>query len=152
MKKTKTLFIAFSLMGLLSCNQDLTCADFKTGKFYIPETKEEGKLTIIKNDSVFEQTYKIDPDIQKYIIIREKNSQIEWTNEVGNGQPAYVNIEWIDDCSYRLTYDSSKSESEKGNGVIVTKRKIENNCFFYTASSTTSEGETISQDGIICKE
>lgn len=38
------------------------------------------------------------------------------------------------------------------NGIVVTKRKIENKCLFYKATMTTNEGDTISQDGIICKE
>ena len=159
MRKSKLLFITLSLIGLNSCAQDLTCADFKIGKFYIPETKELAKYTIVENDSISEITPERDSSIQKYVVIRKKNTQIEWTNGIGNGQPEYEILEWIDDCTYRLTYDTSKSElnDEKkwvnaNNGIVVTKRKIENNCLYYTATMKTNEGDTISQNGIICKE
>ena len=45
-----------------------------------------------------------------------------------------------------------KSFCQNNNGIIVSKTKIENNCLYYTATMTTPEGKTISQDGIICKE
>ena len=117
------------------------------------------KYTIVENDSISEMSPERDSSIQKYIVIREKNTQIEWTNGIGNGKPEYEILEWIDDCTYRLTYDASKSELDaekkwinENNGIVVTKRKIENKCLFYTATMTTNEGDTIAQDGIICKE
>jgi hypothetical protein len=159
MRKTKLLLITLSLIGLNSCAQDLTCADFKIGKFYIPETKEMAKYTIIENDSISEMTPERDSSIKKYIVIREKDTQIEWKNGIGNGKPDYEILEWIDDCTYRLTYDSSKTELDEdkkwineNNGIVVSKTKIENKCLFYTATMTTNEGQKISQDGIICKE
>ncbi len=159
MKKTKLLLIVLILIGLNSSAQELTCADFKIGQFYIPETKELAKYTVVENDSISEFAYIPDSSIKKYIVIREKNVQIEWKNGIGNGNPEYEIIEWIDDCTYRLTYDASKfelSEDKKwinnNNGIVVSKRKIEKKCLFYTATMTTNEGEKISQDGIICKE
>ncbi|ARV05821.1 hypothetical protein BTO04_03510 [Polaribacter sp. SA4-10] len=159
MKKTKLLFIALSLIGLNLCAQDLTCADFKHGQFYIPETKEMAKYTVVKNDSISEIKSERDTTIQKYIIIREKKTQIEWKNGIGNGKPEYEIIEWIDDCTYRLTYDASKAELSKekkwvneNKGIVVSKTKIENNCLYYTAAMRTSEGQTISQDGVIYKK
>ena len=148
------LFITLS-----SFAQDLTCADFKIGQFYIPETKEMAKYTIVENDSISEMTPERDSSIQKYIVIREKNTQTEWKNGIGNRKPEYEILEWIDDCTYRLTYDASKSELDaekkwinENKGIVVSKTKIENNCLYYTATMTTNEGQTISQDGIICKE
>ena len=159
MKKTTILIAIFLIIGIKINAQELTCADFKIGQFYIPETKEMAKYTIVENDSISEMLPERDSSIQKYIVIREKNTQIEWTNGIGNGKPEYEILEWIDDCTYRLTYDASKSELDaekkwinENNGIVVTKRKIENKCLFYTATMTTNEGDTIAQDGIICKE
>ncbi|CAM1369764.1 hypothetical protein [Tenacibaculum xiamenense] len=159
MKKKKLLLITLSLIGLNSYAQKLTCSDFRIGTFYIPETKEMGKYTIEANDSIIKLTGTRNLSIKKWIVVREKNTQIEWKNGIGNGIPEYEVIEWIDDCTYRLTYDSSKAElSEekewvnKNNGIVVTKKKIENKCMYYTATMTTNEGQKISQDGVICKE
>ena len=159
MKKTKLLLIVLSLIGLNSCAQKLTCSYFKIGTFYIPETEEMSKYTIEANDSIAELTDKRDLSIKKWIVVREKNTQIEWKNGIGNGIPEYEIIEWIDDCTYRLTYDASKSELDDGkkwvnenNGIVVSKTKIENKCLYYTATMTTNDGQKISQDVIICKE
>tara|TARA_B100000780_G_scaffold271571_1_gene232637 strand:- start:726 stop:1205 length:480 start_codon:yes stop_codon:yes gene_type:complete len=159
MRKTKLLVITLSIIGLSSYAQKLTCSDFKIGQFYIPETKEMEKYTIVENDSISEFTPERDSSIKKYIVIREKNTQIEWKNGIGNGNPDYEIIEWIDDCTYRLTYDSSESELDEdkkwineSNGIVVSKIKIEKKCLFYRATMTTNQGKKISQDGIICKE
>lgn len=159
MKKTKLLLLTLSLIGLNSCAQELTCANFKIGTFYIPETKEMAKYTIVANDSISEFIDKRDSTIKKYIVVREKNTQIEWKNGIGNGVPTYEIIEWINDCTYRLTYDASKFELDaekkwinENNGIVVTKRRIENKCLYYSATMTTNEGDRISQNGIICKE
>ncbi|RFN60139.1 hypothetical protein [Marixanthomonas ophiurae] len=158
MKKIALLIFSILLISITTTAQELTCADFKIGQFYIPETKEMAKYTIVSNDSISEYTPERDSIIKKYIVIREENTQIEWINEIGSGNPEYEKIEWIDDCTYRLTYDSSKYELDEGkkwinenNGIIVSKIKIEHNCLFYTATITTNEGKKISQDGIICK-
>jgi hypothetical protein len=159
MRKTKLLLITLSFIGLNSCAQKLTCSDFKIGTFYIPETEEMSKYTIEANDSIAEISPERDLTIKKYIVVREKNNQIEWKNGIGNGKPDYEILEWIDDCTYRLTYDSSKTELNEykkwvneNNGIVVSKTKIENNCLYYRATMTTNEGQVISQDGIICKE
>lgn len=156
----KTIFLLLTLLiGLTAIGQDLTCADFKIGQFYITETKETAKFTILSNDSISEFTPEIDSSIKKYIVLREKDSQIEWINGIGNGNPEFEILDWIDDCTYRLTYDSSKSKLDEdkkwvneNNGIVVSKTKIENKCLFYTATMTTNEGQKISQDGIICKD
>lgn len=159
MKKTKLLIITLILISLSSCTQEVTCSDFKIGQFYIPETKEMANFTVTENDSISDFTDKRDSSIKKYIVIREKNTQIEWKNGIGNGKPLHEIIEWIDQCTYRLTYDSSKVELDEeqkwvnaNNGIVVSKRKIKNKCLYYTATMTTKDGKKISQDGIICKE
>ncbi|WP_340866989.1 hypothetical protein [Polaribacter atrinae] len=117
------------------------------------------KYTIVENDSISEMIPERDSSIKKYIVIREKDTQIEWKNGIANGKPEYEILEWIDDCTYRLTYDSSKSELSEdkkwineNKGIVVSETKIEDNCLYYKATMTTNEGQTISQDGIICKE
>lgn len=159
MKKTKTLIFLLTLIGLNSCAQELTCSDFHLGEFYIPTTEELENFRIIKNDSIQDFELQLDSTVTKTVIERKENTQIEWTNGIGNGQPAYEKIEWIDDCTYRLTYDESKMEldetekwTNENNGIVVTKRRIENNCLFYTATMTTNNGEKLSQNGVICKK
>ncbi|WP_091874467.1 hypothetical protein [Pricia antarctica] len=97
--------------------------------------------------------------MNKTVIIRKEKSQTEWTNGIGNGIPKHEIIEWIDNCTYRLTYDSSMTkldETEKwineNNGIVVSKRKIEGKCMFYNATMTTNDGQKISQKGTICAE
>ncbi|WP_417800604.1 hypothetical protein [Tenacibaculum sp.] len=158
--KKHTILITIFLITVIKTNaQELTCEDFKIGKFYIPQTQEISKYTIEVSDSIIEMTDKRDLSIKKWIVVREKNTQTEWKNGIGNGVPEHEVIEWIDDCTYRLTYDSSKmelSENKKwvneNKGIVVTKTKIENNCLYYKATMTTNEGQKISQNGIICKE
>ena len=157
MKKT-TLLLLMILIGLTTSAQELTYEDFKMGHFYIPSTEEMEKFTIVENDIISEFTSERDSTIEKYLVIREENTQVEWKNGIGNGNPQHEIIEWIDDCTYRLTYDSSKSELDEGkqwvndnNGIVVSKVKIENNCMLYTATMTANDGQKISQDGIICK-
>jgi len=159
MKKTKTLLFLLTLIGLNSCAQELSCSDFHLGEFYIPTTEELKNFTIIKNDSLQDFTLQLDSTVTKTVIERRKNTQIEWTNGIRNGQPTYEKIEWIDDCTYRLSYDESKMEldetekwTNENNGIVVTKRKIEGNCLFYTATMTTNNGEKLSQSGVICKK
>ncbi|WP_348741975.1 hypothetical protein [Tenacibaculum sp. 190524A05c] len=155
----KILFLTVLLICFKSWTQKLSCNDFKIGTFYIPTTEEINKYRIEANDSIAEMIQKRDLSIKKWIVVRDKNTQIEWTNGIGNGKPEYEIIEWLDDCTYRLTYDATKSKlnDEKkwvneNNGIVVTKTKIENNCMFYTATMTTNDGQKISQNGIICKE
>ncbi|WP_152971501.1 hypothetical protein [Lacinutrix algicola] len=117
------------------------------------------KYKITSNDSISEMTVERDLNVNRYVVIREKNSQTEWKNGIGNGNPTYEILEWIDDCTYRLTYDSSKGEMDEmtkwvneNNGIVVSKIKIEGKCLFYDATMTTNEGQKISQEGIICLE
>jgi hypothetical protein len=89
MKKTTFLLFTIILIGLTTSAQELTCSDFKIGQFFIPHTKESAKLTIITNDSISEFKPELDSSVKKYIVIREKNTQIEWKNGIGNVSPEY---------------------------------------------------------------
>jgi hypothetical protein len=158
MKKTTFLLFSTFLIGLTTSAQELTCVDFRTGEFYIPSTEELKNFTIIKNDSIADFTIKMDSTVTKTIIVREKGTHTEWKNGIGIGEPKYEIIEWINDCTYRLTYDATKMEldimekwTNENNGIVVSKRKIEGKCLFYTATMTTNAGEKLSQNGVICK-
>ena len=159
MIKTTILISIFLLIGIKINGQELNCSDFKIGTFYIPTSDEMKKYKITSNDSISEMTIERDLNINRYVVIREKNTQTEWKNGIGNGNPTYEILEWIDECTYRLTYDSSKGEIDEktrwvneNNGIVVSKIKIEGKCMFYDATMTTNEGQKISQEGIICVE
>lgn len=147
----KIMLTLILLIGLTSNAQELTCSDFKEGTFYIPSTEIESKTEIENKEN--------NAETEKYIVIRKGNTQTEWTNGVGNGNPDYEIIEWIDDCTYRLTYDDSKYEldAEKkwindNNGIVVKKTKIIDNCLIYVSTLTMNDGQKISQNGKICRE
>ncbi|WP_158977376.1 hypothetical protein [Cellulophaga sp. L1A9] len=117
------------------------------------------KFTVVSKDSVTELIQERDSSIKKYIVIRNETTQTEWYNGLNNGTPMHEIIEWIDDCTYRLTYDASKSDLDEqkqwvnaNNGIVVSKDKIEGKCMFYKATMTTNGGKVISQNGIICVE
>lgn len=155
----KTIILIFFLIGNIINAQELTCSDFKIGTFYIPTSDEMGKYKITSNDSTIEIKTKESPDINRFVVIREKGTQTEWENGIGNGEPTYEIIEWIDECTYRLTFDSSKGKMDEmkrwvneNNGIVVSKIKIEGKCMFYDATMTANNGQKISQEGIICLE
>ena len=50
MKKIIFLIGIFLLIGLKINAQELTCSDFKNGKFYIPWTQKYAKISIVSND------------------------------------------------------------------------------------------------------
>ena len=72
--------------------------------------------------------------------------------------PQYGIITWIDDCTYRLTYDESKAELTDTQklinslgGVLTEMTKIEENCFYYKSTLKYEGGEQITI-GKLCKE
>ena len=67
MKKTIFLIGIFLLIGLKINAQELTCEDFKIGQFYIPETPEMAKYTIVENDSISEFTPERDKTIKNIL-------------------------------------------------------------------------------------
>ena len=158
MKNSPILFLAALLFGFTATAQELTCADFRTGRFYIPTNVELEKFTVVSPDSISEINIAIDDSISRYIVVREENTQTEWENGIGNGDPIYDIIEWIDSCTYRLSFDPSRTEMtgdkqwvNDNNGIVVSKTKIEGNCMYYTATMTVNE-DIITQNGILCKE
>ena len=159
MKKIISFLVLTIFFGTYINAQSLTCIDFHQGEFFIPTTEELKNFTIKKKDSVESYVVPLDSLVTRTVILRKETTQIEWIDQIGNGEPAYEIIEWINDCTYRLTYDESKMELDQtarlineNNGIIVSKRKIEGNCLYYTATMTSDTGEEYSQSGVICKK
>jgi len=145
MKKNILLIGIFLLIGLKINAQELTCEDFKEGTF---------------NTTVLEPV-KLD-----WKIVRIGNEQTETIKEIPEEykdlgyptDPHYVNIEWIDDCSYRATYDDSKSELTESQklinsvgGITTELIKIEGNCFYYKSTLKFGEEEQV-MEGKMCKD
>jgi len=140
----KTILFILTLSGIYGFGQELDCKDFTSGTFVV--NVEE-------------------PIPVEWKIIRDGNTQKEIIEELpeqlkGTDYPTtqYANIEWIDACSYRLTYDDSKialTETQKYinqvGGVLAEVIKIEGNCFFYK-STMSVEGKELRIDGKMCRE
>lgn len=138
MKKIEVLFVIPFLLGFSSYAQNLTCLDFKEGTFYIPA------------DSIVHI---------KFTLLRKGNTQVEYTDGIEGGNPKYIKLEWIDDCTYRSKYDTSKMELDEqesfineNNGLVIKNVNINGRCMEYLATLTLPNGEQISQGGKICKE
>lgn len=154
MKGLKIGIVLCCYLGFFQCKKTLRCEDFKTGVFYMPPSTSltlQGE-TLATIDSLF-------PRKVGWVLIRNENEQIEWQNNIGEGQPIYCHITWIDQCSYRLTIDSTKTtmndywrDINKNNGIVVTKSKIEGNCMHCMASMELNTGDTIRNFDIICKK
>lgn len=134
----KIFLVIFILIGLSSSAQDLTCKDFREGTFIVPAS-----------DSL---------EFPSYKIIRKGDFQTESVTSPKYQQTIYVKIKWIDNCSYRSTYDSSKmklTEYQKlmntSGGILVEIIKIKERCSFFK-STLTINGKTQRIDGQLCKE
>lgn len=159
MKTQKVITLIAIFLTFNTFSQDLSCKDFKIGTFYIPQNEDLREYTISFRDSIKKFTPEKDLSINKYIVVRSDKTQIEWVNGIDIGKPEHEVINWIDECTYRLTYDSTKSKLDDdkkwindNNGLIVTSIKIEGQCMLYNATITTIKGQTISQKGVICKK
>jgi len=142
---TKPIVFLFSLIGCCSFGQELSCNDFKEGAFV-------AKMT--------------EPVQAEWKIVRTGNSQTEFLKEIPellketdfSTEPRYGTIEWIDDCTYILTYDATKTELtdeqkvvNKLGGFITEMIKIEDGCFHYKSTLKYDGGEQ-SIEGKFCKE
>ncbi len=74
---------------MISYAQDLKCADFQDGQF------------LILADSIY-------PKSSRYL--RKGTRQIEWSEP---GDSIYINVEYIDDCNWILTYDTKLNELDE---------------------------------------
>ena len=138
MNQIKILIGILIVLGLNSCSPNLTCSDFKEGTFYIPADTE---VNI------------------KYTLIRTENAQVEYADGVEGSTPKYIQLEWIDDCTYRAKYDPLKMELDEhetfineNNGIVIQKITIVEKCMEYIATLSLPNGEKITQNGKICKE
>lgn len=143
--KKELLFILFILFGIKALSQNLECSDFKNGSF-IGET--EAPLIILTK-------IKRRGNTQTEIAF-EKPKEFENTDIPDK---MLVKLNWIDDCSYVLTFNTAKTKltaSQKfindNGGVLVEKIKIEGTCFYYTSRLNNNDKEPIVMKGKICKE
>lgn len=84
MKKTiLSISILFAVV-LTSCDKKTNCNDFKTGTY------------LISKDTLFTNAPKL---------IKTETSQMQISSK---GDTLYAKVAWLNDCSYKLTFDKSK--------------------------------------------
>lgn len=101
MKKLFSLILFILFSQTIFC-QESNCSNFKTGKF------------LYKCDGL--------PDI---IVTRTETEQFEIVKD--SNQKYQETIEWISDCSYKLTYIKAPFESLIGKSLIVELFDVKNN-------------------------
>lgn len=89
MKKLTLLIII--LIGFNSFAQDLTCADFKNGEF------------LVQGDELNDDSY----------IIIQKDGKLIEKDEDEEGDWTIMDIKYIDDCNYILTYNKISKDFEE---------------------------------------
>lgn len=141
----KLILLSISLYTFNCLGQELSCLDFKEGKF-IAEMTEPVKVewTIVRMGKVQTEIPGKLPD--------------EFKGADFSIAPRHAIIEWIDDCTYKLTYDATKSELtdmqkmvNKLGGFINEMVKIEGECFHYKSTLRYNGGEQ-SLEGKFCKK
>lgn len=141
----KSLLLLFLLIEIVANAQNLRCKDFKKGTFIVQITSPyEMKFKVIRNGNKQTETIIEIPE--------------EFKNIIKDNDTVNEKVEWIDDCSYRLTYDESIEKLDKyqkaindANGILVELIKIEGNCFYYKSTQKSKAGDIVS-NGTICKE
>ncbi len=129
-------YMAVVLFSIGGFAQELSCADFREGTFFIEVSAMDVEL--------------------KYDIVRYPNYQEEYYRL---GGPTKVDIRWLDECSYVLTKnpnDPDLSEidqqiNDRG-GVVVQLLRIEENCYYFTSLIKVTESHSERMDGKICKD
>ncbi len=136
--KKKIIFIVILLTAIGLKAQSLSCSDFKNGTFIVPKVSE---------------------DLPDYKLIRNGNSQMEIIEMSGQTLNLYGILEWINECSYKLTYDGSKMKLPEelqfindNGGIICEMIKIENKCFYYKSVLIIDGKEAHRIDGKYCVE
>jgi len=84
MKKTILSLAIVMTAVLTSCEKKMNCTDFKTGTYLI------SKDTLFKNASR---------------LIKTETTQQQISSK---GDTLFAKVEWLNDCSYILTFDKSK--------------------------------------------
>ncbi|RTE52305.1 hypothetical protein EHW67_19185 [Arenibacter aquaticus] len=132
----KSISIILALFGILANGQELDCTAFANGTFLV-HTKGPSPVT--------------------WRLVREGNSQTGYKEEIpgteqGSTAPKieYSKLEWINNCTFRITYDESKSELtpvqkfiNEINGILIEVTKIEGNCFYYKSLMIVNGREVI---------
>jgi hypothetical protein len=137
----KILFFSFLLLSINFYSQELTCADFKVGNFVVKMDSEKDPYKLIRYEN-----YQIEI-VNKSINETSEKENIKYTN----------NLEWIDDCTYKVEYDEVKMELNafqkaiNENGVLVKMKKIKGK-YLYFDSFLSYEGKTIKLSGKMYKE
>lgn len=82
----KLLFTIALIAGVLfsSCEKKISCTDFKTGKY------------LISNDTIFDNAP---------VLFKTEKTQIQINSK---GDTLFANVEWLNDCSYLLSFDKNK--------------------------------------------
>ena len=127
-----------------SFSQDLTCADLL-----------EGEFTVVVKKPVpiaYKITRKIDSQIERVTDIPKEyiNSNIP--------KIVYTNVNWINECSYNLSYDETKlkltdtqKEINNTGGILVEIERIKGRCFYYKSTMVYLKNELVI-NGEICKK
>ncbi|MCW5520317.1 hypothetical protein J1N09_10735 [Aureitalea sp. L0-47] len=131
------LLLGLGLLFSFKMNaQELSCADFKEGTFYI-EGNVAGKPF-------------------RYDLVRYSDFQEEYYSP---GVPIKVDIKWIGECSYVLSKnpaDPDFGEIDKQindwGGIVVELVRIEDNCYYFTSLFKVTETHSERMDGKICKD
>jgi hypothetical protein len=138
------LIVCFCLFGCHLYAQDLNCEEFKNGSF------------IVKITEPFEMEYKVNriDNLQTETLINlpQELKKLDFPSE-----PQYGIVRWIDDCSYNLKYDQSKTKLDATKrqindlgGILVEVLKIEGNCYFIKSTLKNGE-EIIIMESEMCK-
>ena len=131
MKNIIVVLTLFSSINL--CAQDLNCKDFKEGLF------------VVLADSIYSESSKYS---------RKKSKQIEWGEK---GDSIYVNVKYLDDCNWVLTYDSDLNKLDEleefinaSGGMYLETKEIRGDTLFYNGI-LKNDTLPFSQPGAILK-
>lgn len=84
MKKIVFVAAIIAVTIFASCEKKISCTDFKTGKF------------LISNDTLFDNAP---------VLYKTENTQQQITSK---GDTLFANVEWLNDCSYKLIFNKNK--------------------------------------------
>lgn len=134
MKKTMASFLLFSLALLsfstLTFGQEMSCKQFKNGKFVIPNA-EYGNSYL------------------------ERKGNIQTETGEKSGFKATFKVKWIDECTYTLQLKkiiSNPSELEVLKETIITVQIIEVKKNSYIQRSTSNTFDTVFEGEIFVNE
>ncbi len=140
----KTILNLLILVSLNSCGQNLKCSDFHQGNFTLTSFGTTPMVSkVVRNEN---------EHIETIIELPEELKDLDIPTRY------YAKIEWITECSYKMTYDETKMELNpilssynKSGGILVKLIEIKENCFYYK-SIFKLDGQTIELNGKLCKE